>query len=182
MFYTRIVAARGYRPFNKTLDDIERMRRGLTTDEEVLVFKAKTDLNPKFRVRTAGPVGDLLDLSWYHEVLIGVTRDKVFINEFGGGGGSFSSLGISERGLSSERGFTEELNGRWGAGVKKDAYQYVGKADRTQFVGANRSNPLGVRSLRGLINGGGEPNPYNLLIRNCQSHVTAIVDQLQWVQ
>jgi RHS repeat-associated protein len=182
MFYARAVATRGYRPFNRTLDQIERMRRGLTTDDEVLVFKAKTDLNPKFRVRVAGPIGDLLDLSWYHEVLIGVTSDKVFFNEFGSTGGKFYSIPISERGLSSARGFTPELNERWGEGVKRQAFQYVGKADRVEFVAANRSNPLRVRSLGGLIGGGSNANPYDLLTRNCQRHVTAVVNQLQWIQ
>jgi len=181
MFYARAVATRGYRPFNMTLDDIERMRRGLTTDNEVLVFKAKTDLNPNLRVMVAGPVGDLLDLSLYHEVLIGVTQDKVFFNEFGSSGGKFYSVGISERGLSSERGFTATLNKRWGEGVKRENFQYVGKAERTQFVSANRSNPLGVKSLGNLIQRG-EPNPYNFLTRNCQRHVTATINQLEWIQ
>ena len=77
--------------------------------------------------------------------------------------------------------FTEDLNKRWGSGVKKEAFQYVGKAERTQFVDANRSNPLGIKSLGGLIKPDA-PNPYNFLTRNCQDHVTAIVNRLRLTQ
>jgi hypothetical protein len=182
MFYARAVATRGYRPFNRSLDDIERMRRTLTNDDEVLVFKVKANINKSLHLRVAGPIGDLLDLSWYHEALIGVSRDTLYVTEYGSTGGKFYlHTGVSARGLSSARGISEDINDRWGAGVKKKNFQYVGKADRIQFFDASRSNPLGVVSLGGLLESD-SPNGYHWLTRNCQSHVTATLREVNLVQ
>jgi len=177
----RIQLARGYRPFNKTLDDIEKMRTSLlatVNDDEVLVFKLKANLNPRHwytRVQSIGPVGDMLDLGLYHEVLVGVTRDKVFFNEFGSGGARYFSKGISENGLSSANGFGEVLNKQWDP--KK--FQFVGKTDRVEFVQASRANPLGV-SGRGIISAK-TPNSYNVFYRNCQHYATAITNNLNYI-
>jgi hypothetical protein len=182
----RMMAGFGWRPYDLSLDDVEAMRSRLTSSERVLVFKMKTNLNPSFHVRFASPLGDALDKSLYHEVLVGVTKNdaipsdaKLFINESGGTGGRFVSHPIPEDGLSRRDAFGERYNERWGAGVHKSNLRFVGEFDRGDFVAANRKNPLQIRSLGGLRRPEGVPNPYRLLWRNCQNHVTAVLKELQ---
>ena len=57
----------------------------------------------------------------------------------------------------------------------------VGPEPGVAAASANRSNPLGVKSLGNLIKPDKE-NPYFFLTRNCQRHVTAVVNQLEWIQ
>ena len=198
MFYTRVVAGGGYRPFNKTLDDVERLRATLNSDDEVLVFKMKTDMNSKFRLRMDSPIGDMLDLGWYHEVLIGITREDLWVTEFGEGGGYLKSSPI-EGSFSSSGGFEGALgpkavglDRRWG--INRDwlsrfdsdrSLQYLGKAKKWGdggFLEEARKNPLQVKAGGIMWKAKGTTKAYNPFWRNCQDHVTAIVNRLTLTQ
>jgi hypothetical protein len=194
IFYVRVVAVRGYRPFDKTLDDVETMRQALTSKDQVLVFKMKTDLNPSFRVRWDSPLGDMVDLGWYHEVLLGVSQDKLYVTEFGAGGARSFGEDIGEA-FSSKGGFSRSLL-RNGVGSRLDKawginpmltsdrnLQYLGTASKWGeggFMEEVRKNPLDVK-----LSGGRRPEspkPYNILTRNCQKYVSAIVSKLKLSQ
>jgi hypothetical protein len=176
VFDARVVSTIGYRPFNRTLDDVESLRQNLNNNE-VLVFKMKANLAQKLPIRLAGPVGDMLDWSWYHEVLIGVADDRVFFGDFTDKGAALYFRSIGPTGLSRSNGFTDGENRLFG-GMKKKSFQYMGKANRHEFVQNQRTNVLGVERRMDNINAVTDPKTYRFFRQNCQHYVTGIVKSL----
>jgi RHS repeat-associated protein len=180
MFYTRVLAARGYRPFNLTLEDTDKLLP--TSRREVSVFRVKRPLKEGVfgwagrKIGTAGPVGDLLNLSWQHESLIAIAKDgQACLSEV-------TEDGIVHLNLKKAQ-IGEHL-------TKEAKLRYIGKMNlgeaRTQF---STLNPLNVKAAtievqlgRARLNlnkfrGDGELE-YTFGKRNCQAHVSQMLGML----
>jgi len=98
-------------------------------------------------LRFASPLGDARDLSVYHEVFIGATKNdemlseaNLFISEFGGNGRRFVSHEIRETGLNNRKALGRNTTND-GAGVNKRNLKFVGEFDRTASVETKCMNP-----------------------------------------
>jgi RHS repeat-associated protein len=207
MFYTRLVAGRGYRPFRTSVNDIEdAANRG-----EYNVYRVKRPVSvldassggsstraSRFRLygagpgfRTAGPIGDMLNVSLQHEFLIAVAHDgSSLVSEVLDTG--FASVELDP--VASDAFITRAVRGK---------ARFLGRMRAVEAVQAMRSNPLGMELMSiadvdrtypantwideddefdRLANQGNVGSQgYDPVYRNCMRHVSRVISELTFI-
>jgi RHS repeat-associated protein len=193
MSYGRVVAARGYRPFNVGPEDIAE---NLPEEEDrVYVYKVKRplqngplgSLGRKFG--TAGPIGDMLNLSWHHESIIAVTSDgRAYVSEVTESGILHTRIGKGGLGeyLTGQRGrllgemkkagALSEFRVKNPLGLERaDVTEQISERHPVSGQELTRTQDLNKFSKSRQYQG---TNTYSAWSRNCQMHVAKMQDEL----
>jgi RHS repeat-associated protein len=201
MFYTRLVAGRGYRPFTTSVDDIV----AADNEGEANVYRVKRPVSvldtfssgsstqasrsvlygagPGFR--TAGPIGDMINMSLQHEFLIAVAHD-----------GSSLVSEVLDTGFAAVR-LDPDATDRFLARASRGKASYLKTMDEEDAVHALKRNPLRMHLMApndvtraypanlqpnfGAVANYGVPgtNFYDPFNRNCMRHVAKVIGGLR---
>jgi hypothetical protein len=206
IFYTRIVAGRGYRPFTKSVGEVV----GADKTGEYNVYRIKRPVSvldtfssgsstrasrlalygagPGFR--TAGPIGDMIHASLQHEFLIAVAKDgNSLVSEVVDTG--FANVELDKQA-------TDSFLGRAARGKAK----FLGRMKAQDAVQGFRKNPLGVELMSDndaartypankaseygnydpVVNDGNVGSEfYDPVYRNCMRHVSRVISALTFI-
>jgi RHS repeat-associated protein len=203
MFYTRIVAGRGYRPFTTEVEDIidpdnpdvynvYRVKRPVSVlDASTSASSTKASRYTLFGAgpgfKTAGPIGDMIHVSLQHEFLIAVGED-----------GSSLVSEVVDTGFASVELDPEATLTFLERAVRGKA-KFLGRMRAQDAVTGFKENPLGMRLMSDedidrsypantdddyddLANDGNAGTKYyNPVTRNCMQHAAGVIRGLRFI-
>jgi len=182
VFYTRFMAARGYRPPNNFTWDArsvydewvgERENLGSYPEEShnsALVYRVRSALGDSSRTTFArGPIGDFFGVGLYHDELIAVARDKIYVTAVGRAGFNYGTFDLDANADGINLPKFQDAIGQGRAELR-------GRYEVRYVRGDFRDNPLGIKAASdGLYSG---RNSYLPVVKNCQRHANAVLYNL----
>jgi hypothetical protein len=183
----RLMAGRGFRPFKYDFHDVayggpmpeslSALEGNRPSSKIFKVFRVSERLKSAEGNAGYHPIGDMLNLSLHHELLLAVSENgTALISEVG-------EEGVKSYELSGRK-FGEGFRSRFNKPETK--FEFQGYAKRSHVSMLFRKNPLelerapidGMNYSRSVRN----PKPYSVFTRNCQMHVRAVLTKMNFLE